>query len=80
MIPSLPKLIALAAIIWIVWMGFRWFEARQRLGAREDRHDDPLRRDGDANPSEGSSLDLEECSHCGLWVSGARCEQKNCPY
>lgn len=73
---SLPKLIGLAAIVWLVWMAFRFFEARQRAAA--DEAGNP--KDDDAAAAEAPSLDLEECAVCGAWVSGTPCERKNCPY
>ena len=66
MIPSLPKLIGLAAVTWLVWMAFRMFEARQARGTKPD-NDDP-------------TVDLIECDICGGWVAGDRCERDNCPY
>ena len=71
MIPSLPKLIGLAAVIWLVWMAFRMFEARQARGSKPD-NDDPT-----VDPT---SVDLIECDICGAWVAGDRCERNNCPY
>ena len=71
MIPSLPKLIGLAAVIWIVWMAFRMFDARQARGTKTD-NDDPK-----VDPT---SVDLIECHICGAWVAGDRCERDNCPY
>jgi len=73
---SLPKLIGLAAVVWLVWMAFRFFEARQRAAA--DAANQP--KDDDGKAAEPPSLDLEECDVCGAWVSGTPCERKNCPY
>ena len=39
MIPSLPKLIGLAAVIWLVWVAFRMFETRQARSTKPDNDD-----------------------------------------
>ena len=72
MIPSLPKLIGLAAVIWRVWMAFRMFESRQARGDTTPDNDD--------RPADPGSVDLVECDICGAWVAGHRCERDNCPY
>ena len=73
MIPSLPKLIALAAVLWAVWTGFRMLERRQ--ADRKDRPPDkPEDRTGNG------ALDLEECKICRAWVAGEACEREACPY
>ena len=71
MIPSIPKLIGLAAVIWLVWMAFRMFEARQARGTKPDNND---------RTADPTSVDLVECDICGAWVAGDRCERDNCPY
>ena len=71
MIPSLPKLIGLAAVIWLVWMAFRMLEARQARGTKPDNDDRTV---------DPTSVDLIECDICGAWVAGDRCERDNCPY
>ena len=79
MIPSLPKLLALGAVIWAVWVGFRMLE--RRGGGR----DGSVSRDGDGNDGgragKGNrALDLEECSVCRAWVAAEACEREACPY
>ncbi|MEX0503473.1 hypothetical protein AB3X55_07740 [Alphaproteobacteria bacterium LSUCC0719] len=73
MIPSLPKLLALAAVIWAVWMGFRLLE-RRGGDARGTPPDKPEDRTGNG------ALDLEECAVCRAWVAGEPCERESCPY
>ena len=73
MIPSLPKILALAAVIWAVWMGFRILE--RRGGGRDDR----ISRGGD-DAGGHRALDLEECRVCRAWVNGEACEREACPY
>jgi hypothetical protein len=86
MLPSLPKLIGLAAIIWLVWTAFRIFETRQaaiRDADKKSQGDD----NGTAAPDAGrahadddASVDLRECKTCAAWVSGENCGRENCPY
>ena len=63
MIPSLPKLLALAAVIWAVWIGFRLLE---RLGGPGSKSEKPSEKDKKHNPN--SALDLVECKSCRAWV------------
>ncbi|MEL0023515.1 MAG: hypothetical protein VW934_04610 [Alphaproteobacteria bacterium] len=89
MMPSLPKLIALAAILWGVWTIFRMIERRKDV-ANHNSDNARNRRDGDANSgadtgngsanSKSGSFDLEECNVCGAWVAGTACGKENCPY
>ena len=74
MIPSLPKLLALAAVIWAVWMGFRLLERR---GGNQGGRDDQAK---DAGAGANRALDLEECAVCRAWVAGEACEREACPY
>ena len=73
MIPSLPKLLALGAVLWAVWMGFRVLE-RRGGGSR----DAPPDKSGDYTGN--GALDLEECAVCHAWVAGEPCERDSCPY
>ena len=80
MVISLPKILGLFALIWLVWMAFRFIEARQKNGA-----DQPLDKNEDAagaakKAQSDASVDLLECTICGAWVSGETCDRENCPY
>ena len=80
MVLSLPKILGLFALIWLVWMTFRFIEARQKNLA-----DQPLDKNGDAagtakKDQNDASVDLQECTICGAWVSGETCDRVNCPY
>ena len=80
MVLSLPKILGLFALIWLVWMTFRFIEARQKNLA-----DQPLDKNGDAagaaeKDQNDASVDLQECIICGAWVSGETCDRENCPY
>ena len=61
-------------------MAFRFIEARQKNGA-----DQPLDKNEDAagaakKDQNDASVDLQECTICGAWVSGETCDRVNCPY
>ena len=80
MVFSLPKILGLCAVIWLVWMAFRFIEARPK-----NRDDQPLDKNGDAagatkTDQNDASVDLQECTICGAWVSGETCDRENCPY
>ena len=80
MVLSLPKILGLFALIWLVWMAFRFIEARQK-----NRADQPLDKNSDAagaakKDQNDASVDLQECTICGAWVSGETCDRINCPY
>ena len=80
MVLSLPKILGLFALIWLVWMAFRFIEARQK-----NRADQPLDKSGDAagtakEDQNDVSVDLQECTICRAWVSGDTCDRENCPY
>ncbi|CAI8181507.1 MAG: Uncharacterised protein [SAR116 cluster bacterium] len=67
---SLPKILALVAVIGAVWYGFRLLEAHRKSSS--DIENDP-EKDGE---KQRGSLDLEECSSCGAWVVNP----ESCPY
>ena len=80
MVLSLPKILGLFALIWLVWMAFRFIEAHQK-----NRADQPLNKNGDAGGAakkdqNDASVDLQECTICEAWVSGDTCDRENCPY
>ena len=80
MVLSLPKILGLFALIWLVWMAFRFIEARQK-----NRADQPLDKSGGAagaakKDQNDASVDLQECTICEAWVSGDTCDRENCPY
>ena len=83
MIPSLPKLLGLFAVIWLVWAAFRFFEARQKNFASQPIDDNESKSSGEAGATENekytASVDLKECDLCGAWFSGETCERENCP-
>ena len=80
MVLSLPKILGLFALIWLVWMAFRFIEARQKNYADQtlDKNSDAV---GAAKKDQNeASVDLQECTICGAWVSGEICDRENCPY
>ena len=71
MMPSLPKLIALALVLWTVWKVFRMIERRKEVARSEA--DETAGSKASEQASAGGerktgSLDLEECPDCGAWV------------
>ena len=80
MVFSLPKILGLFALIWLVWMAFRFIEARQKNHADQtlDKNSDAA---GAAKKDQNEALvDLQECTICGAWVSGETCDRENCLY
>ena len=85
MIFSLPKLLGLFALIWLVWVAFRFFEARQKKNdINQDSGDGKGKSPSEAgmgeNGEDAKSIDLQECDVCGAWVISETCERENCPY
>ena len=79
MIPSLPKLIALALVLWTVWKVFRIIERRKEVARTEtdDKAGSKSSEQGKAGAEKkNGSLDLEECPKCGSWVIPP-CDCKN---
>lgn len=76
MIPSLPKLIALAGVLWAVWTGFRMLEKHRKQSGDGTGEGDQKRAQGKSH----KALDLEECSVCSAWVAGEACDRDLCPY
>ena len=83
MILSLPKLLGLLAVIWLVWTTFRFFEARQKNGSKHSIDNGESKSAGEAGAPDmeryETSVDLRECDLCGAWFSGETCERENCP-
>tara|TARA_B100000575_G_C22909069_1_gene527960 strand:+ start:355 stop:609 length:255 start_codon:yes stop_codon:yes gene_type:complete len=71
MMPSLPKLIALALVVWTVWKVFRVIERRKEV-ARDETGESTGPNSSEQTfadtEKKNSSLDLEECPKCGSWV------------
>ena len=84
MIPSLPKLLGLFAVIWLVWTAFRFYEARLKNRTDHSLNDGGGKSSGGArsakNTENANSVDLQECDICGAWVIGETCERETCPF
>ena len=79
MMPSLPKLIALALVLWTIWKVFRIIERRKEVASSEtDEFADSKSSEqtGASAEKKNGSLDLEECPDCGSWVIPP-CDCKN---
>ena len=71
MMPSLPKLIALALVLWTVWKVFRIIERRKEEARSENAASNgptSSEQTSAENEKKNGSLDLEECPACGSWV------------
>ena len=80
MVFSLPKILGLFALIWLVWMAFRFVEVRQKNHADQtlDKNSDAA---GAAKKDQNEALvDLQECTICGAWFSGETCDRDSCSY
>ena len=78
MMLSLPKLIGLCLILWIVWRVFRAIDARKaNITSKNDQTDNGNQSQQKANKS---SIDLEECTICKAWVAQENCGRDDCPY
>ena len=83
MILSLPKLLGLLAVIWLIWTAFRFYEARKKNISNQSTDNGESKSTGEAGATENeaykTSVDLKECDACGAWFSGETCERENCP-
>ena len=80
MVLSLPKILGLFALIWLVWMAFRFIEARQKNHVDQTLDKDSGAAGAAKKEQNEASVDLQECTFCGAWVSGETCDRENCPY
>ena len=89
-IPSLQKLLVLAAVIALVWYGFKFVgrlqdqrKANGGLGARAPRR---RKARGRAEAAESRARDAEDmvaCTVCQAYVQvrgASRCDRSDCPY
>ena len=72
---SPAKIIGLLAILWIVWMLFKFLERRQNLP--KDAQD--TRNESSGSDAGQQAVDVVECSSCHEFVSKGGCADKNCP-
>ena len=63
MIFSLPKLMALAGVIWAVWMGFKYLERRKGGDEGADSGGDQAEKGHRALDSSGNSPDVQDIHH-----------------
>ena len=74
---SIPKLIALAALIFAVWYGLRWFQRMNHLAKTVEE----ARREAAAPPPPAKTEELVACPVCGTFVSSRApgCGRPDCP-
>ena len=80
MIPSLPKLLGLFAVVWLVWAAFQFFEERRKKRNNLSSDDVGAGTEPADNNERTKSVDLQECDVCGAWVIGDKCERETCPF
>jgi uncharacterized protein len=89
-IPSIQKLIVLAAVIALVWYGFKFVgrlqdqrKANGGLGARAARRRKTRGRSSSAEPAVQDAEDMVACPVCQAYVQArgaTRCDRSDCPY
>ncbi len=89
-IPSLQKLLVLAAVIALVWYGFKFVgrlqdqrRAEGGLGARAPRRPKRRGRASVAEPGMQDAEDMVACPVCQAYVQArgtTRCDRSDCPY
>jgi uncharacterized protein len=89
-IPSIQKLIVLAAVIALVWYGFKFIgrlqdqrKAEGGLGARAARRPKRRSRTAAAEPAVQDAEDMVACPVCQAYVQArgvTRCDRSDCPY
>ena len=80
MVLSLPKILGLFALIWLVWMAFQFIEARQKNRAEQPLDKNDNAAEAAKKDQNDASVDLQECTICGAWFSGETCDRENCRY
>jgi len=72
---SLPKILGLLAILWLVWMLFRIIERRQ-IQTNSDKNGIA---DNQGTDGTDKAVEVEECPRCHKFVSKGGCAKENCP-
>ena len=76
---SLPKLIVLVIILFVVWHGFKWMARVNQVRERREAERDRLA----ASKAASGAQDMVRCAVCDTFVTarGARhCGRDRCPY
>ena len=79
---SLPKILLLGAIIFVVWQGFKYLQRRQEV--LDKRKHDKVREARRETQSTAETVeDMTRCSVCDSFVAAqgsTSCGRKGCPY
>ena len=78
---SFPKILLLAAVIAIVWFGFRWLQRLEKEGRLA--WPGAARRPPPGPSPRLSAQDMTACAVCGTFVaigSVTSCGRSDCPY
>ena len=87
-LPSIQKLLVLAAIVVIVWYGFKFLGKLQKARAVEAKERRKEMKTKSARSREGAEAvveteDMVPCPVCGAYVQArgaSACERGDCPY
>lgn len=86
-IPSLQKLLVLAAVIALVWYGFKFVgrlqDQRRAEGGLRGRAPRRSKRRAAAEPRVQDAEDMVVCPVCQAYVQArgpTRCDRSDCPY
>ena len=67
---NLPKLLLLAAIIFGVWYGFKWLNARQaQVGKSKKQRSFRQKSDAESQPIDPDIEEMIPCPDCGAYVA-----------
>ncbi len=66
---SLNKIIWLVVILIAVWYVFRFIEKKNKYTSSKKKSEDYKNK---------KNLDAFECTVCGLWSTGNKCNNKDC--
>ena len=65
MIPSIQKIIALAVILWLVWVAFKFLDRRKNNLDKKDKNN-------------LNDVEMMKCAECGVWIENNICKNSKC--
>ena len=76
---SVPKLLLLGAVLWLVWFAFRLIERRNRARKADQDETGQTGQQERGRKRGDSFVELTECKGCGAYVTAAGCDNADCP-
>ncbi len=79
---SLPKLLVLAAMIFIVWQGFKYLQRRQEVQDK-NKHEQIKKAREETQGTPDPVEEMVRCAVCETFVAGDNpksCGRSDCPY